>query len=91
MCSNCGKKGHLSKNWWSKLWNKEKAQVAQSKEEEPVLFMVSTSVLSDVPYSDFKSTKVTDGVTAPVSVVGEGSIDLEEELQFGVIKHRLRR
>ena len=53
----------------------EKAHVAQSKEEESALFMVSTSVLSDipdVPNFDSKPTEVTDNVTAMVSVVGEG-------------------
>ena len=30
-CSNCGKRGHLSKNCWSKLRKAEKAHVAQSK------------------------------------------------------------
>ena len=46
-CSYCGKRGHLSKNCWSKLKNKEtaeKAHVAQSEEDEPALFMVTASV-----------------------------------------------
>ena len=71
-CSYCGKRDHLSKNWWSKLKNKEtaeKAHVAQSEEDEPALFMVTASVLPDVPNSDSKSTEVIDdGITAPVSV-----------------------
>ena len=39
-----GKRGHLNKNCWSKLRNKEKAEkahVAQSEEDEHALFMVS--------------------------------------------------
>jgi len=73
--------GHLSKNCWSKLRNKEKAHVARSEEEKPALFMVSESVLPDVPNSDSKSTEVIDDdVTAPVSV------EPEEELQLGVTK-----
>ena len=63
--SYSGKRGHLSKNCWSKLRNKEtakKAHVAQSEENEPALFfMVTASVL-------------LDGITALVSV------ELEEEL-----------
>ena len=51
--------------------------MAQSKEDEPTLFMVSAPVLSDVPNS--KSTKVTDDITAPVSIVGEGSIHPKED------------
>ena len=46
-CSYCGKRGHLSKNCWSKLRNKEtaeKAHVAQFEEDEPALFMVTASV-----------------------------------------------
>ena len=85
-CSNYGKKGHLSKNCWSKLRNKEKAHVAQPEEEELALFMVSALVLSDVPNSDSKPMKVIDNVTASVSVIDEGSIDPEEELQLGGIK-----
>ena len=63
--------------------------MAQSEEEESALFMVSASVLSNVSdISNFysKPTKVTDNVTALVSVIGEGSIDPDEELQLGVTK-----
>ena len=74
-CLYCGKRGHLSKNCWSKLRNNEmakKAHVAQSEEDEPALFMGTASVLPDVPNSDSKSTKVIDdGITAPVSVEPE--------------------
>ena len=41
-CSYCEKRGHLSKNCWSKLRNKEtpeKAHVAQSEEDELALSM----------------------------------------------------
>ena len=38
------------------------------------------------PNSDSKSTEVTDNVTASVRIVGEGSIDPEEELQLGMTK-----
>ena len=49
--------------------------MTQSEEDEPTLFMVTASVLPDIPNSDFKSTKViNDDITAPVSV------ELEEEL-----------
>ena len=71
-CSNCGKRGHLSKNCWSKLRNKEKAEKAheaQSEEDELALFMVSASVLSNIPSFDSKSTEVEvidDDVTAPL-------------------------
>ena len=81
-CSYCGKRGHLSKNCWSKLRNKEtaeKAHVAQSEEDEPTLFMVTASVLPDVkPEGELpKSTEVIDdGITAPVNV------EPEEELQL---------
>ena len=64
--------------------NKEKAHVAQSEEDEPALFMVSSSVLSDVPSFDSKSTEVEvidDSVTAPMV-----SVEPEEELQLGVAK-----
>ena len=46
--------------------------MAQSKEEDPILFMVSASVLSDVLNSDSKSTEViNDSVTALMSVEPE--------------------
>jgi len=77
---------NLSKNCWSKLRNKEKAHVAQSEEEEQALFMVSASVLSDVPNFDSKSTEVTDSVIAPMSIASEESIYPEEVLQLGVTK-----
>ena len=32
-CSNCGKRGHLSRNCWSKLRNKEKAEKAHSNRD----------------------------------------------------------
>ena len=49
--------------------------MAQSEGDEPALFMVTASVLPDVPNFDSKSTEVIDdGITAPVSV------ELEEEL-----------
>ena len=57
-----------------------------SRREEPTLFMVSASVLSNVSNSDSKSMEVTDGVAASMSVVGEGSIDPKEELQLGETK-----
>ena len=60
--------------------------MAQSEEEESTLFMVSASVLSVFPNFDSKSTKVIDGGASLVSVVGEGSIDPEEELQLGIAK-----
>ena len=58
--------------------------MAQSKEDEPTLFMVSASVLSDVPSFDSKSTEVEvidDGVTTPLV-----SVEPEEELLLGVAK-----
>ena len=48
--------------------------------------MVTASVLSVFPNFDSKSTVAIDDGAAPVTVVGEGSIDLEEELQLGVAK-----
>ena len=42
----------MSKNCWRKHRNKEtaeKAHVAQSEEDEPALFMVTASVIPDVP------------------------------------------
>ena len=61
--------------------NKEKTHVTRSEEEEQALFMVSASVLPDVPNSNSKSMEVIDGgVTALVNV------ELEEELQLGVTK-----
>ena len=76
-------RGHLSKNCWNKE-TAEKAHVAQSEEDEPVLFMVTTSVLPDVPNLEKelpKSTEVIDdGITAPVSV------EPEEELQLCITK-----
>ena len=42
----------IRKNCWRKLKNKEtteKAHVAESEEDESTLFMVTTSVLPDVP------------------------------------------
>ena len=55
--------------------------MAQSKEEDPILFMVSASVLSDVSNSDSKSMEIIDdGITAPVSV------EPEEELQLNMTK-----
>ena len=74
--SNCGKKGYLSK-----------AHVARYEEEGPTIFMVSASVLSDVPNFDSKSTEVIDdGVTTPPV-----SVEPEEELQLGVTKAALAR
>ena len=55
--------------------------MAQSEEEEPTLFMVTTPLLSVFPNSNSKSTEAIDGDAAPVSVVDEGSIYPEEELQ----------
>ena len=58
--------------------------MAQSEENEPPLFMVSASVLSDVPSFDSKSTEVEvidDGVTTPLV-----SVEPAEELQLGVAK-----
>ena len=58
--------------------------MAQSEEDEPTLFMVSASVLPDVPNFDPKSTKVEvidDGITAPLV-----SVKPKEELQLGVAK-----
>ena len=82
-CSYCGKRGHLSKNCWNKE-KAEKAHVAQSKEDEPTLFMVTASVLPDVPNPEEelpKSTEVIDdGITAPVSV------EPEEEFQLCITK-----
>lgn len=47
----------------------DKAHVAQSEEEESAFFMVSVSILSDVPNSNSKCMEVIDdGVTAQVSV-----------------------
>lgn len=58
----------------------DKAHVAQSDEEEPALFMVSVSILSDVPNSDSKCMEVIDdGVTAQVSV------ELEEDRVHGTV------
>ena len=55
--------------------------MAQSEEDEPTLFMVTASILPDVPNSDSKSTEVIDdGITAPVSV------EPEEELQLCITK-----
>ena len=53
----------MSKNYWSKLRNKEtveKAHVAQSEEDESALFMLTASVLPNVPNSDSKSLEVID-------------------------------
>ena len=58
----------------------------QSKEEEPTLFMVSASVLSIFPNFDSKYTKAINGGATPVSIIGEESIDPEEELQLGIAK-----
>ena len=67
-----------------KLTAAEKAHVAQSEEDEPALFMVTASILPDVPNSNSKSTEVIDdGITAPVSV------EPEEELQLCITKDRL--
>ena len=58
--------------------------MARSEEEEPTLFMVSSSILSDIPNFDSKSTEVEvidDGVTAPLV-----SVEPKEELQLGVTK-----
>ena len=56
--------------------------MARFEKEEPTLFMVSTSLLSDVQNSDSKSMEVIDdGVTAPPV-----SVEPEEELQLGVTK-----
>ena len=58
--------------------------MAQSEEDEPTLFIVSASVLFDLPSFDSKSTVVEvidDGVTAPLV-----SVKPEEELQLGVAK-----
>ena len=65
-CLNCRKKGHLSK-----LRNKDKAHVARSEEEESALFMVSASVLSDVPNFDSKFMEV--------EIIDDG-VEPEEEL-----------
>ena len=48
----------------------KKAHVAQSEEDEPTLFMVTASILPDVPNSDSKSTEVIDdGITTPVKYI----------------------
>ena len=47
--------------------------------KDSALFMVSALILSNVPKFDSKSTKVINGVTALVSLVGEGLIDPDEE------------
>ena len=60
--------------------------MAQFEKEKLTLFMVSALVLSDVPNSNSKSTEGIDGVAASMSLVDEGSIGLEEELQVGVAK-----
>ena len=74
-CSNCGKRGHMNKNCWSK------AQEQGEGREGPcglirggrgtALFMVSASVLSDVPSFDSESTEMEiidddDSVTTPL-------------------------
>ena len=43
-------------------------------------------MLSVFPNFDSKSTEANESGVVPVSVVGEGSIDLKEELQLGVEK-----
>ena len=56
--------------------------MAQSEEDEPALFMVSASVLSDVPIFYSKSTEVEvidDDITAPL-------VSIEPELQLGIAK-----
>ena len=75
-CSNYVKRGHLSKNCWSKLRNKKKAEmahVAQSEEDEPALFMVSACV----PNFDSKSMEVE---------VIDDDVEPEKELQLGIAK-----
>jgi hypothetical protein len=42
-CTNCGKKDHLGKDYWSKP-KKGKVHVAQTEEEENSLFLVSTVI-----------------------------------------------
>ena len=60
--------------------------MVQSGEEEPILFMVTASVLSVFPNSNSKSIEAIDDGAAPISIIGEGSINLDEELQLGVAK-----
>ena len=55
--------------------------MVQSEEDELALFMVTASVLPDIPNSDSKFMEVIDdGITAPVSV------EPEEELQLCITK-----
>jgi hypothetical protein len=42
---NYVKKGHWAKDYWSKPKKKDKAHLAQTEEEEPVLFLVSTNTI----------------------------------------------
>ena len=49
--------------------------MARSEEEKPALFMVSESILPNVPNYDSKSTEVIDDVvTAPVSAEPEDEL-----------------
>ena len=62
--------------------------MAQS-EDKPALFMVSASVLSNVPNSNSKSMEVIDdGVTAPPVSVEPKPIQLKEERVFAQIDER---
>ena len=72
--SYCGKRGHLSKNCWSKLRNKEtteKAHVTQFEEDEPALFMVTASVLPDVPNPEEELPKSTEVIDDGITCSGE--------------------
>jgi hypothetical protein len=57
-CVNYGKKGHWAKDCWPKP-KKGKAHVAQTEEEEPSLFLVSTMIQSQFP-TDLQSASVDD-------------------------------
>jgi hypothetical protein len=66
-CSNCGKKGHLGKDCWSKP-KKGKAHVAQTEEEESSMFLVSAATdTSSIPNQQDGGTgnhAATNGVFA---------------------------
>jgi hypothetical protein len=47
-CTNYGKKGHWAKDCWSKPRKKEMAHVAEAKEDEPSLFLVSATTIQKI-------------------------------------------
>jgi hypothetical protein len=63
-CTNCGKKGHWAKDYWSKPRKKEKAHVAEIEEEESSLFLLSTTTIQNISPSTAPILAATGGDSA---------------------------